>query len=159
MGVRIRLARHGRIHSPFYRLVACDSRSPRNGRHLEILGTYNPLPSKVDNTKELRLNVDRVKYWLGVGAQGTPPVEKLLGRFGIMPAGAGDYRSVETAVPKKDRKTGRGGVARKFSTAAEKAGEENVEEGAAAGAESMLARVFGAGMAPWAVLQPAFWRR
>ena len=175
MGVRIRLARHGRVHSAFYRLVACDSRSPRSGKHLEILGTYDPHPSKSDGTKELRLNVDRIKYWIGVGARGTRPVDKLLGRFGLLPEGAGDYRSVETAVPKKDRE----GAKKKFSTmcAIEQVvggGEYDTTTktttqgttGAAAAAAaqgtmgtSMMARAFAAGMAPWAVVWSAFGTR
>ncbi|RQM24985.1 hypothetical protein B5M09_001802 [Aphanomyces astaci] len=78
MVVRLRLARWGRVHSPFYRIVAADARYPRDGRHLEILGTYNPLAA-TDGVKELRVNNDRVKYWLSVGAQPSDRVSFLLG--------------------------------------------------------------------------------
>lgn len=73
MVVRIRLARWGHRNKPFYRIVAADSRSPRDGRHLDILGAYNPLNhSKAEaqhHIKRVWLNVDRIKYWLSHGAQ------------------------------------------------------------------------------------------
>ena len=76
MAVKIRLARAGAKKRPFYRIVATDARSPRDGRFLEKLGTYNPNhdPSTVE------LNHARVKYWLGVGAQPTETVARLLRR-------------------------------------------------------------------------------
>jgi small subunit ribosomal protein S16 len=72
--VKIRLARAGAKKHPFYRIVAADARSPRDGRFLEKLGTYDPNqnPAKVD------LDVPRVEYWLGVGAQPTPTVRHLI---------------------------------------------------------------------------------
>ncbi|RHY85546.1 hypothetical protein DYB26_001101 [Aphanomyces astaci] len=84
MVVRLRLARWGRVHSPFYRIVAADARYPRDGRHLEILGTYNPLAA-TDGVKELRVNNDRVKYWLSVGAQPSDRVSFLLGLANVLP--------------------------------------------------------------------------
>ena len=76
MAVKIRLARAGAKKRPFYRIVAADARSPRDGRFLEKLGTYNPNtdPSSID------LNHARVQYWLGVGAQPTATVQRLLRR-------------------------------------------------------------------------------
>ena len=64
MAVRIRLARHGRKKAPFYRLVVADSRSPRDGRFIELLGTYDPMtePAKIT------VNEERTVYWLTVGA-------------------------------------------------------------------------------------------
>jgi len=76
MAVKIRLARAGAKKRPFYRIVAADARSPRDGRFLEKLGTYNPNvdPSRVE------LNHARVQYWLGVGALPTETVARLLRR-------------------------------------------------------------------------------
>ena len=74
MAVKIRLARGGAKKRPFYRIVATDARSPRDGRFLEKLGTYNPM------TKEGTVNLDRarIEYWIGVGAQPTDAVRRLL---------------------------------------------------------------------------------
>lgn len=76
MSVRIRLQRHGSKKRPFYRLVAADQRSPRDGRYKEQLGTFNPLtePNIVD------LDLARVDYWLGVGAQPSETAASLIAR-------------------------------------------------------------------------------
>ena len=68
MAVRIRLSRGGSKKRPFYRVVAADQRAPRDGRFIEKLGTYNPLLPQ-DHEQRLVINEERVKYWLGVGAQ------------------------------------------------------------------------------------------
>jgi small subunit ribosomal protein S16 len=75
MAVKIRLARAGAKKRPFYRIVATDTRSPRDGRFLEKLGTYDP------NTNPSTVHVDRprVEYWLGVGAKPSSTVQRLLG--------------------------------------------------------------------------------
>ncbi|KAL6646201.1 hypothetical protein ACP70R_017809 [Stipagrostis hirtigluma subsp. patula] len=87
MVVRIRLARFGCRNRPFYRVMTADSRSPRDGKHLEVLGYYNPLPGTrgQDGCKRMGLKFDRVKYWLSVGAQPSDPVQRLLVRAGILP--------------------------------------------------------------------------
>ncbi|MFT4979609.1 MAG: small subunit ribosomal protein S16 [Myxococcota bacterium] len=74
MAVRLRLKRMGRKKRPFYRVVAADKRSPRDGRHIEVLGFYNPMtqPSQV------RLDLDRVNYWIGVGASPSETVARLI---------------------------------------------------------------------------------
>lgn len=64
MAVTIRLARHGSKKKPFYRMVATDSRNPRDGRYIELLGTYDPRKEPIAVTMDL----DRVAYWLGKGA-------------------------------------------------------------------------------------------
>ncbi|TPV92857.1 MAG: 30S ribosomal protein S16 [Myxococcales bacterium FL481] len=74
MSVKLRLSRAGARKRPFYRIVAADARSPRDGRFLEKLGTYDPLAAK----SGLFLKRDRVDYWLGVGAQPTNTVARLL---------------------------------------------------------------------------------
>jgi small subunit ribosomal protein S16 len=84
MAVKIRLARHGAKKRPFYRIVAADSESPRDGRFLEKLGTYNPLQNPV----QVSLNTDRVKYWIGQGAKPTDTVKSILKREGVFNAAA-----------------------------------------------------------------------
>jgi small subunit ribosomal protein S16 len=79
MAVKIRLARHGAKKRPFYRIVAADSESPRDGRFLEKLGTYNPL----QDPAEVVLNADRVKYWIDQGATPTDTVKSILKREGV----------------------------------------------------------------------------
>ncbi|VAH21821.1 unnamed protein product [Triticum turgidum subsp. durum] len=73
MVVRILLVRFGCRNRPFYRVMAADSRSRCDGKHLEVLGYYNPLLGK-DGGKRMGLKFDRVKYWLSVGAQPSDPV-------------------------------------------------------------------------------------
>ncbi len=77
MSLRLRLQRHGANKRPFYRIVAADQRAPRDGRYREQLGTYNPMqePNVVD------LDMDRVNYWLGVGAQPTDRVVAIIKSF------------------------------------------------------------------------------
>lgn len=80
----IRLARMGRTHRPYYRLVAQNKRTWRNGKFLDILGTWDPLPDRLGN-KRLRLHSHRIRYWMGVGAQPSETVARLLGKAGILP--------------------------------------------------------------------------
>ncbi len=79
MSVKIRLARHGGKKRPFYRIVAADIENPRDGRFLEILGTYNPLKDPA----EVTLQTERVQYWLGQGAQPTHTVNNILKKEGV----------------------------------------------------------------------------
>ena len=74
MAVRIRLARHGAKKRPFYRIVVADSESPRDGRYLETVGTYNPLLDPA----EITVKQERVQYWLEQGAIPTDTVRSLL---------------------------------------------------------------------------------
>ena len=79
MAVRIRMKRMGRKHRPYFRIVAIDSRQPRDGRVIEELGTYDPM---VKNTDErVRLRPDRIKYWMGVGALPSEKVGVLLRKY------------------------------------------------------------------------------
>ncbi|EEH53161.1 uncharacterized protein MICPUCDRAFT_8921, partial [Micromonas pusilla CCMP1545] len=84
MVVRIRLARRGHRNMPFYRIHVADARAPRDGKHLEIVGHYDPLP-ELDGNKHLSLKIERIKYWLSVGAQPSDTVARLLGQAGIIP--------------------------------------------------------------------------
>jgi len=79
MAVKIRLKRMGRKKQPFYRIVVANSESPRDGRFLETVGTYNPLT----NPHEVTVKEDRVKYWIGTGAQPTDTVRSLLKQQGV----------------------------------------------------------------------------
>ena len=85
MAMKIRLARGGSKKRPFYRVVAADARMPRDGRFIEKLGTYNPLLAK-DSEERVKLDLDRVKHWLGQGAQPTDRVARMLEAAGVMPA-------------------------------------------------------------------------
>jgi small subunit ribosomal protein S16 len=76
MAVRLRLTRLGRTHRPFYRLAAMESRNQRDGRVLEELGFYDP--SNIDKDAQVKLDAERVRYWLSVGALPTETVRHLL---------------------------------------------------------------------------------
>ena len=82
MAVSLRLSRGGSKKRPYYKIVVSDTRSPRDGKFLEQVGTYNPLLAK-DDENRVRLTTDRVTYWLGVGAQPTDRVARLLDKAGL----------------------------------------------------------------------------
>ena len=84
MAMKIRLARGGSKKRPFYSIVAADSRMPRDGRFIEKLGTYNPMLPK-DSEERVKMNMERVKYWLGEGAQPTDRVSRMLEAAGELP--------------------------------------------------------------------------
>ena len=77
MAIKIRLARGGSKKRPFYRIVAADSRMPRDGRFIEKLGTYNPLLPK-DSEERVKIDLDRVKHWMSEGAKPTDRVSRML---------------------------------------------------------------------------------
>lgn len=83
-------------------MVAAYGKAPRDGRFLEVVGTYNPIANAA-GAKEIRLKTDRLKYWLSVGAQPSDRVAWVLGKFGILPPTPRKY-SPETMIPKKERK-------------------------------------------------------
>jgi len=83
MAMKIRLARGGSKKRPFYRIVAADSRMPRDGRYIERLGTYNPLLAK-DSEERVKMNMERIQYWLGEGAQPTDRISRMLEAAGIL---------------------------------------------------------------------------
>ncbi len=82
MAMKIRLARRGSKKRPHYSIVAADSRMPRDGRFIEKLGTYSPLLPK-DREDRVRMNLDRVQYWLNEGAQPTDRVSRMLEAAGV----------------------------------------------------------------------------
>ena len=81
--VRIRLRRIGRKKAPTYRIVVADSKSPRDGKFIEIVGQYAPRQS---DDQKVNLNVERLSYWLDVGAQPSDTVRSLLRRAGVLKA-------------------------------------------------------------------------
>ncbi len=93
MAMKIRLARGGSKKRPYYSIVAADSRMPRDGRFIEKLGTYAPMLPK-DSEDRVKINLERVQYWLGQGAQPTDRVARFLEAAGARP-------KAERANPKK----------------------------------------------------------
>jgi small subunit ribosomal protein S16 len=83
MSLKIRLARGGAKKRPFYSIVVADARSPRDGRFIEKLGTYNPMLER-GHSDRVTLKEERIKHWLGVGAQPTERVTRFLGDAGIV---------------------------------------------------------------------------
>lgn len=83
MAMKIRLARGGSKKRPHYAIVASDSRMPRDGRFLEKLGTYNPLLAK-DSEERVKMDMERVQYWLAQGAQPTDRVARFLESAGVL---------------------------------------------------------------------------
>lgn len=79
MAVRIRLARHGKKKVPFYRLVVAESASPRDGRFIEMIGTYNPMTDPA----EVRVNEERALHWLRHGALPSDTARALLRKVGV----------------------------------------------------------------------------
>lgn len=115
--VRIRMQRLGRHRRPFYRINAIDIRTRRNGAAIEQLGWYDPLAP--DPAKQLSLNIDRVKYWLGVGAQPSETCKDFLMKQGAYSAeakaqweadrvaaakAAAERKAIADAAPKDDKK-------------------------------------------------------
>lgn len=82
MALKIRLARGGAKKRPYYRIVVADARAPRDGRFIEILGTYNPILAKDDENRVV-LKQERIQHWLGVGAQPTDRVLRFLDAAGL----------------------------------------------------------------------------
>ncbi|HUD51142.1 30S ribosomal protein S16 [Parvibaculum sp.] len=97
MALKIRLARGGAKKRPFYRIVIADTRSPRDGRFIEKIGTFNPLLPK-DHKDRLVLDVERAKHWVSVGAVATDRVERFLDGAGIVKRSA--KNNPEKAKPK-----------------------------------------------------------
>ncbi len=84
MGLKIRLARAGAKKRPYYHIVVADSRSPRDGRFIERLGSYNPMLPQ-EHADRIRLQNERITHWLGEGALPTDRVARFLGHAGLAP--------------------------------------------------------------------------
>ena len=96
--MKIRLARGGSKKRPHYSIVATDSRMPRDGRFLEKLGTYDPMLAK-DNEGRVKMDLGRIQHWIGLGAQPTDRVARMLEAAGVMPKKA--RLNPRSAVPGK----------------------------------------------------------
>jgi small subunit ribosomal protein S16 len=95
--VRLRMKSMGRRHRPFFRICAIDSRKPRDGRSIEELGHYDPMSRNAET--QTVLNVDRIRYWLGVGAQPSEKVQALLNRHGVKKPAPGEPWQLPKPVP------------------------------------------------------------
>jgi len=100
--LRIRLSMGGVRKRPVYKIVIADSRYPRDGKFIEKIGSYNPLLPK-DKKERIKVEAERVKYWMSKGAQPTLRVSRLLGEVQIMPMPK-PGNNPQKAIPKKDRK-------------------------------------------------------
>ena len=134
MAVAIRLSRGGAKKRPYYRIVVSDSRSPRDGKYLEQIGIYNPLLAK-DNPERVKLNEDRVRHWLGVGAKPSDRVHRFLDAAGILERAA--RNNPQKAEPGEKAKERAEEKAKKLKEAEEaaKAAEEEAKAAADAPAE------------------------
>jgi small subunit ribosomal protein S16 len=108
MSVKIRLSRGGTKKRPYYYIVVAESASPRDGRYIEQIGTHNPLLPK-DNADRVKLDIERAKHWLSVGAQPSDRVSRFLDAAGLMKRTA--PVSVQKARPKKKRQEREAAVA------------------------------------------------
>ncbi|MBI1373692.1 MAG: 30S ribosomal protein S16 [Phycisphaera sp.] len=97
MSVKLRLSRMGNRHRPFYRINAIDSRKQRDGRVIEQLGWFNPLDQNEAQQSELK--VDRIAYWLSVGAQPSATVSMLIKRIGLNPTPGTKVEAQPTVQP------------------------------------------------------------
>ena len=100
--LKLRLSRGGTKKRPVYKVVVADSRFARDGRFIEKVGFFNPLLPK-EKKERIGLEAERIKYWLGQGAQPTTRVARILGENELMPMPANGNNS-RKAVPKKERK-------------------------------------------------------
>ncbi len=142
MATSIRLARGGSKKRPYYKIVVADSRSPRDGRFIERIGSYNPLLAK-DSPERVKLDADRAKHWLSVGAQPSDRVARFLDAAGIKERAA--RNNPNKGVPGEKAKERAEEKAQKLADAEEAAAAaaaapapepEAVEEAAPAAAES-----------------------
>ena len=120
MSVKIRLARGGAKKRPYYYIVAANSTSPRDGRYIEQVGTFNPM-LKRDDPERVKLNLDRCKHWISVGAQPTDRVARFLDAAGLMKREA--KNNPEKGKPGKKRLEREAAEAEKAKAAAEASAE------------------------------------
>ena len=116
MSVKIRLSRGGAKKRPYYYVVVAHGTSPRDGRYIEQIGTFDPMLKK-DDANRVKLNEERVKHWLGVGAQPTDRVLRLLDGKGLAKREA--RNNPDKAKPKKKAQERAAAAAEKAKAAAE----------------------------------------
>lgn len=127
MALSMRLSRGGSKKRPYYRIVVADARAPRDGKFIEKIGTYNPLLAK-DSAERVKLDDERAKYWLSVGAQPTDRVARFLDAIGVKERAA--RNNPNKAVPgekAKERAEERAEKAKAAAEAAAAPAEETAE--------------------------------
>jgi len=152
MAISLRLSRGGSKKRPYYRIVVADARSPRDGKFIEKVGTYNPLLAK-DDAKRIVLDGERVTYWLGVGAQPTDRVARFLDAAGLKERtaknnpnkGKPGEKAVERAEERAEKlKAAEEAAAEAKAAAAAAAAAPAVEEAPAEGSNEEAEAVLGA---------------
>ena len=134
MALKIRLARGGAKKRPFYRIVVAEASSPRDGRYVERVGTYNPMVPK-DHEQRITLNNERISFWMSKGAQPTERVQKMLASAGL--ASAVEMRDQpKKSAPGKKRLEREAEAAANAEAAAEAAAAEAAAAEAAAAEEA-----------------------
>ena len=118
MSVKIRLSRGGAKKRPYYDIVVANGTSPRDGKYIEQIGTFNPMLPK-DSTERVKLDVERAKYWMSVGAQPSDRVARFLDKSGLMKRVS--PVNPEKAKPKKKRVEREAAEAKKAADIAAKA--------------------------------------
>ncbi len=136
MAVKIRMARAGAKKRPHYHIVVADERSPRDGRYIERLGSHNPFLEK-DNPARVTLKIDRVKYWLSVGAQPSDRIHLFLAEAGILPKKPFTTLTKKNQPKRKAQERLQAEMDKK--AAAEQAAREAAEAEATAAAEAVQA--------------------
>ena len=146
MALKLRLARHGAKKRPYYRIVAADSRAPRDGRFIDIVGRYNPMLPK-DSEDRVQLDVEKIKEWLSKGAQPTERVARFLGAAGLWEWKAGNnpqkgkpgQKALEREEERKEKAEARAAAeaeAKEAAAEAKKAAEAAAKEAAEVPAEA-----------------------
>ncbi len=139
MATSIRLARGGSKKRPYYKIVVADSRSPRDGRFIERIGSYNPLLAK-DNPERVKLDADRAKHWLSVGAQPTDRVARFLDAAGVKERAArNNPNKAEPGEKAKERAEEKAAKLAEAEEAAKAAAAAPVEEAAPEAAAEAVA--------------------
>ena len=151
--IKIRLSRGGTKKRPVYKVVIADSRRARDGRFIEKVGFFNPLLPK-DKKERVGLEAERIKYWLGQGAQPTARVARILGENDIIPMPA-NANNPNKAIPKKERKKEGSEEATKAAPAAEAPKAEAAPAAEAPKAEAAPAAEAPKAEAPKAEAAPA----
>ncbi len=132
--LKLRLSRGGTKKRPVYKVVVADSRFARDGRFIEKVGFFNPLLPK-EKKERIRLEAERIKYWLGQGARPTTRVARILGENELMPMPA-NGNNPQKAIPKKDRKKEGSDEAKKEEALKTQAKKEEASKAEASKAEA-----------------------
>ena len=127
MALKIRLSRGGAKKRPFYKIVVAEALSPRDGKFIERLGSYNPMVAK-DHAERLVLDIERAKYWLSKGAQPTLRVAKMISSDGLVKAPVIRDQPIKSAPGKKRQEREAEAAATKEAPAAQAPAEEVAKE-------------------------------